>query len=215
MSSKLKSEPPHKRSGYSRRRPRPVPASRAAWYPGFALLSLRSRKNRDMYLRYVSRSFIHARSALNRLLWEHPCAFYVGSPLPRQSCQKKGDTHRFSRSGACPQIRSGSGAESGEPTGVKNRPIRLPGLKPGDMRRVNTERRQPRLKKGVGGSERITAANEATAIIKAEGIIRESISGDLVGQETDEGSFRGNRQNVFERGVADAERVVLVPSPAS
>jgi len=98
---------------------------------------------------------------------------------------------------------------------VKNRPIRLPGLKPGDMRRVNTERRQPSFKKGVDGSERITAANEATAIIKAEGIIRESISGDLVGQKTDEGSFRGNRQNVFERGVADAERVVLAPSPAS
>jgi hypothetical protein len=28
---------------------------------------------------------------------------------------------------------------------------------------------------------------------------------------TDEGSFRENRQNVFELGVADAERVVLAP----
>jgi hypothetical protein len=42
-----------------------------------------------------------------------------------------------------------------------------------------------------------------------------SISGDLGGQESDEGSFRGNRQNVFERGVAHAERVVLAPSPAN
>ena len=47
----------------------------------------------------------------------------------------------------------------------------------------------------------------------AEGVIRESISRDLVGQKPDEGSFRGNRQNVSERGVAHAERVVLVPSP--
>jgi len=31
---------------------------------------------------------------------------------------------------------------------------------------------------------------------------------------TDEGSFRGNRQNVFELGVAYAERVVLAPSAA-
>jgi hypothetical protein len=45
-------------------------------------------------------------------------------------------------------------------TGVKNKPIRLPGLMPGDMRGVNTERHQPSFKKGVGGSERITAANE-------------------------------------------------------
>jgi len=30
----------------------------------------------------------------------------------------------------------------------------------------------------------------------------------------DEGSFPGNRQNVFERGLAQAERVVLTPSPA-
>jgi hypothetical protein len=31
----------------------------------------------------------------------------------------------------------------------------------------------------------------------------------------DEGSFPGNRQNVFERGVAYAERVVLALSPAN
>jgi len=39
---------------------------------------------------------------------------------------------------------------SPDPTrdGVKNIPIRLPGLKPGDMRRVNTERHQPSFKKG-------------------------------------------------------------------
>jgi hypothetical protein len=43
---------------------------------------------------------------------------------------------------------------------LKIKPIRLPGFKPGDMRRVNTERHQPSFKKGVGGSERITAANE-------------------------------------------------------
>ena len=47
----------------------------------------------------------------------------------------------------------------------------------------------------------------------AEGVIRESISRDLVGQKPDEGSFRGNRQNVSERGVAHAERVVLALSP--
>ena len=49
--------------------------------------------------------------------------------------------------------------------------------------------------------------------MEAEGVIRESISRDLVGQKPDEGSFRGNRQNVSERGVAHAERVVLVPNP--
>jgi hypothetical protein len=47
------------------------------------------------------------------------------------------------------------------------------------------------------------------------GIIGVSISGDLAGQEPDEAGFRGNRQNVFERGVAHAERVVLAPSPAN
>jgi len=49
----------------------------------------------------------------------------------------------------------------------------------------------------------------------AEGIIGASISGDLAGREPDEGSFRGNRQNVFERAVADGERVVLAPNPAN
>jgi hypothetical protein len=34
------------------------------------------------------------------------------------------------------------------------------------------------------------------------------------GSVADEGSFWGNRQNVFERGLAQAERVVLAPSPA-
>ena len=47
-----------------------------------------------------------------------------------------------------------------------------------------------------------------------KGVIRESISGDLAGQKPDEGSFRRNRQNVFELGVAHAERVVLALSPA-
>ena len=50
---------------------------------------------------------------------------------------------------------------------------------------------------------------------KPRGFIGASISGDLAGQEADEGSFRGNRQNVFERGVAHAERVVLAPSPTN
>jgi hypothetical protein len=54
---------------------------------------------------------------------------------------------------------------------------------------------------------------EEGAYIGAEEIIRESISGDSAGQKKDEGSFRGNRQNVFELGVAHAERVVLAPSP--
>jgi hypothetical protein len=49
---------------------------------------------------------------------------------------------------------------------------------------------------------------------RAEGIIGVSMSGDLAGRGRDEGSFRGNRQNVFELGVAHAERVVLAPSPA-
>jgi hypothetical protein len=49
---------------------------------------------------------------------------------------------------------------------------------------------------------------------RAEGIVKVSISDDLAGLKPGEGSFRGNRQNVFERGVADAERVVLAPSPA-
>jgi len=48
----------------------------------------------------------------------------------------------------------------------------------------------------------------------AAGAIRESISRDSAGQKPDEGSFRGNRQNVFELGVAHAERVVLAPNPA-
>jgi hypothetical protein len=51
-------------------------------------------------------------------------------------------------------------------------------------------------------------------LIGPKGVIRESISGDFVGQKPDEGSFWGNRQNVFELGVAHAERVVLAPSPA-
>jgi hypothetical protein len=55
---------------------------------------------------------------------------------------------------------------------------------------------------------------EEAVELGAEGNIRESISRDLVDQKPDEGSFRGNRQNVFERGVANAERVVLVLSPA-
>ena len=55
---------------------------------------------------------------------------------------------------------------------------------------------------------------EQAASIGPEGIAGGSISGDLAGQKADEGSSRGNRQNVFERGVAYAERVVLAPSPA-
>jgi len=54
---------------------------------------------------------------------------------------------------------------------------------------------------------------EEGVYIGAEEIIGESISGDSVGQKKDEGSFRRNHQNVFELGVAHAERVVLVPSP--
>jgi len=54
-----------------------------------------------------------------------------------------------------------------------------------------------------------------TPAMEPRDVVDGSISGDLAGQEPDEGSFPGNRQNVFERGVAHAERVVLAPSPAN
>ena len=58
-----------------------------------------------------------------------------------------------------PKVRSLPLPSDPDREGVKNKPIRLPGLKPGGTRRVNTERHQPSFKKGVGGGERITAAD--------------------------------------------------------
>jgi hypothetical protein len=57
--------------------------------------------------------------------------------------------------------------------------------------------------------------DKSSRVKKAEDVLGASIGGDLAELEAGEGSFRGNRQNVFERGVAHAERVVLPPSPAN
>ncbi len=57
--------------------------------------------------------------------------------------------------------------------------------------------------------------NETAARREAEGVVGASLGGDLAGPEPGEGSFRGNRPNVFERGLAQAERVVWAPSPAN
>jgi hypothetical protein len=49
---------------------------------------------------------------------------------------------------------------------------------------------------------------EQAASIGPEGIAGGSISGDLAGQKADEGSSRGNRQNVFERGCSGGKRIL-------
>jgi hypothetical protein len=59
------------------------------------------------------------------------------------------------------------------------------------------------------------AMPEGGEIIGPEGCRRSEHRGDLAVPETGEGSFPGNRQNVFERGLAQAERVVLAPRPTN